>query len=164
MKRVFHATAVLTILLSLSSAPAFAEPYPSRLVRVMVPASAGGVTDLVARITADRTTAAVFDPVRPALHREGHVGGLRLDAELAEEPYEQRVRSLVVDEEAGVEHAPAEVDRVRMAAGAPIPLEELDVVDPGEQIARAEARDSRSDHRNPHRTRIRPPANIGCRT
>jgi hypothetical protein len=42
MKRVFHAIAVLTTLASLSCTPAFAEPYPSRLVRVMVPASAGG--------------------------------------------------------------------------------------------------------------------------
>ena len=53
MKRVFNAITVLTTLASLSCAPAFAEPYPSRLVRLMVPASAGGVTDLVARITAD---------------------------------------------------------------------------------------------------------------
>src|SRR6476661_1577703 len=57
MKRVFDAIAVLTALASLSCARAFAEPYPSHLVRLMVPASAGGVTDLVARITGDYLSA-----------------------------------------------------------------------------------------------------------
>jgi tripartite-type tricarboxylate transporter receptor subunit TctC len=52
-KHVRHAIAVLTTLASLAGAPAFAEPYPSRLVRILVPSSPGGVTDFVARITAD---------------------------------------------------------------------------------------------------------------
>ena len=53
MKRLFHATAILLALAPLASAPAHTEPYPARSVRVMVPASAGGVTDLVARIAAE---------------------------------------------------------------------------------------------------------------
>lgn len=43
----------IATLMVLACAPAFAQTYPSRPVRLMVPASAGGVTDLVARITAD---------------------------------------------------------------------------------------------------------------
>ena len=57
MKRAFNAIAVLTTLVSLFCARAFAEPYPSRPVRVMVPSSAGGVTDLVARITGNYLSA-----------------------------------------------------------------------------------------------------------
>jgi tripartite-type tricarboxylate transporter receptor subunit TctC len=53
MKRLFHAIAILLPLVPLASAPGYAEPYPAHSVRVMVPASAGGVTDLVARIAAE---------------------------------------------------------------------------------------------------------------
>jgi tripartite-type tricarboxylate transporter receptor subunit TctC len=53
MKGSFSAVAILVALTALSCRPGLADPYPSRLVRVMVPAAAGGVTDLVARITAD---------------------------------------------------------------------------------------------------------------
>jgi tripartite-type tricarboxylate transporter receptor subunit TctC len=44
---------VVALLIALACEPALGETYPSRPVRVMVPASAGGVTDLIARITAD---------------------------------------------------------------------------------------------------------------
>jgi tripartite-type tricarboxylate transporter receptor subunit TctC len=53
MNALLRATAILLALAPLTSAPALAESYPARPVRVMVPASAGGVTDLVARIAAD---------------------------------------------------------------------------------------------------------------
>jgi tripartite-type tricarboxylate transporter receptor subunit TctC len=53
MKHIRHAIAVLITLASFACAQAFAEPYPSRLVRMLVPSSPGGVTDLLARITAD---------------------------------------------------------------------------------------------------------------
>jgi tripartite-type tricarboxylate transporter receptor subunit TctC len=43
----------IALLIALACGPALGETYPSRPVRVMVPASAGGVTDLIARITAD---------------------------------------------------------------------------------------------------------------
>jgi tripartite-type tricarboxylate transporter receptor subunit TctC len=43
----------VALLIALACEPALGETYPSRPVRVMVPASAGGVTDLIARITAD---------------------------------------------------------------------------------------------------------------
>ena len=85
MKRVFHAIAVLTTLASLSCAPAFAEPYPSRLVRVMVPASAGGVTDLVARITADYLSARTNQRFIVE-NRTGAGGNLATDAVAKSEP------------------------------------------------------------------------------
>lgn len=43
----------VALLIALACERALGETYPSRPVRVMVPASAGGVTDLIARITAD---------------------------------------------------------------------------------------------------------------
>jgi tripartite-type tricarboxylate transporter receptor subunit TctC len=43
----------IALLIAPACVPALGETYPSRPVRVMVPASAGGVTDLIARITAD---------------------------------------------------------------------------------------------------------------
>jgi tripartite-type tricarboxylate transporter receptor subunit TctC len=43
----------VALLIALACEPALGETYPSRPVRVMVPAAAGGVTDLIARITAD---------------------------------------------------------------------------------------------------------------
>jgi tripartite-type tricarboxylate transporter receptor subunit TctC len=53
MKGRLSGFAILVALTALSCQPGLAESYPSRLVRVIVPASAGGVTDLVARIAAD---------------------------------------------------------------------------------------------------------------
>jgi tripartite-type tricarboxylate transporter receptor subunit TctC len=53
MKAQFRAIMNLFALATLVGAPALAEDYPSRPVRMLVPASAGGVTDLVARIAAD---------------------------------------------------------------------------------------------------------------
>jgi tripartite-type tricarboxylate transporter receptor subunit TctC len=85
MKRVFHAIAVLTTLASLSCASAFAEPYPSRLVRVMVPASAGGVTDLVARITAGYLSARTNQRFIVE-NRTGAGGNLATDAVAKSEP------------------------------------------------------------------------------
>jgi tripartite-type tricarboxylate transporter receptor subunit TctC len=43
----------IAALMALAGMPALGETYPSRPVRLMVPASAGGVTDFLARITAD---------------------------------------------------------------------------------------------------------------
>ena len=76
------------------------------------------------------------------------------DAELAEEPDEVRVGVLVVDDEAGVERQrPSRdhvLDGVRVAPGAVVALEELDLVALRERVRRSEAGDARSDHRDPH--------------
>lgn len=52
MTVLFRATIVLALAL-LTGTAALAETYPSHPVRIMVPASGGGVTDVVARIAAD---------------------------------------------------------------------------------------------------------------
>ena len=40
-----------------AASPAIAQPYPSRPVTMIVPASAGGPTDAIARVLAERMTA-----------------------------------------------------------------------------------------------------------
>ncbi|NBR30091.1 MAG: tripartite tricarboxylate transporter substrate binding protein, partial [Betaproteobacteria bacterium] len=47
---LFAAAALLT------AAPAFSQPYPSKPIRMMVPAAPGGVTDIVARAIAPQLT------------------------------------------------------------------------------------------------------------
>ena len=40
-----------------------AQPYPSRTVRIIVPATTGGAIDLIARVLADKMTASLGQPV-----------------------------------------------------------------------------------------------------
>ena len=47
---------VLTATLIVLSSPAFAQPYPSKPVTIIVPYSAGGETDAIARLMAARLT------------------------------------------------------------------------------------------------------------
>jgi len=47
---------VFTLVISLASAPAAAQEYPTRAVRILVGFGAGGPTDLIARIVAERLT------------------------------------------------------------------------------------------------------------
>lgn len=53
MKRLIQATAIVVGLAPFAGTPTFAETYPSHTVRIVVPVSAGGVTDVIARITAE---------------------------------------------------------------------------------------------------------------
>jgi len=85
MKRLFHATAILLALAPLASAPGHAEPYPARAVRVMVPASAGGVTDLVARIAAEYLSTRTNQRF-VVENRTGAGGNLATDAVAKAEP------------------------------------------------------------------------------
>jgi tripartite-type tricarboxylate transporter receptor subunit TctC len=85
MKRLFHATAILLALATLASAPGHAEPYPARSVRVMVPASAGGVTDLVARIAAEYLSTRTNQRF-VVENRTGAGGNLATDAVAKAEP------------------------------------------------------------------------------
>src|SRR5260370_20686902 len=58
---------------------AHAQTYPNRSVRLMVPASAGGVTDLVARISADYLSAQLKQQF-VVENRTGAGGNLATDA------------------------------------------------------------------------------------
>jgi tripartite-type tricarboxylate transporter receptor subunit TctC len=85
MKRLFRAIAILLALVPLASAPGRAEPYPARSVRVMVPASAGGVTDLVARIAAEYLSTRTNQRF-VVENRTGAGGNLATDAVAKAEP------------------------------------------------------------------------------
>jgi tripartite-type tricarboxylate transporter receptor subunit TctC len=54
LKRILTVTGACLMLLSAFTGPSFAEQWPSRTVHVVVPYGAGGVTDTMARLTADR--------------------------------------------------------------------------------------------------------------
>jgi len=54
---------VLFACLTLSGPPAFAQPYPSRTVKIVVPATPGGAIDLIARTLAEKLTASLGQPV-----------------------------------------------------------------------------------------------------
>jgi tripartite-type tricarboxylate transporter receptor subunit TctC len=54
LRRILTVTSVCSMLLATSIATSFAEQWPSRTVHVVVPYGAGGVTDTMARLTADR--------------------------------------------------------------------------------------------------------------
>ena len=85
-----------------------------------------------------------------AADRHAHLRGLRRHPELAEKPGEQRVRPLVVDDEAGVDgHLPpaGRVGQVRVgvAAEPAVGLEEGHLVGPRQDVARREPADAAAD-------------------
>ena len=94
--------------------------------------------------------ARVLEAAGPARDRKGHVRLLRRDAELGEEPPEERVVGLVVDEEAGVEPEAPVRDRVRVAAGVVGALEDLHLVRARKQVGGSQAGDPGPDHGDSH--------------
>ena len=98
----------------------------------------------------ERPPAGVLEPAVEAADREGHVGFLRPDPELAEETPEQRVVPLVVDEEARVEREAVDGDGVDVSAGPLFSLEDLDLVRAGEHVGGPEAGDAAAHHCHPH--------------
>ena len=52
----------LAVALAIASAAALAQPYPNRAVRIMVGASAGGGTDIIARVLADKFADSMKQP------------------------------------------------------------------------------------------------------
>ena len=70
---------VTTLLLSLgivtASLPAHAQPYPSKPIQVIVPFGVGGLTDIVARVMAQRLSERVGQPV-VILNRPSGGGGI----------------------------------------------------------------------------------------
>ena len=64
------------------AAPAFAQGYPERQVTMIVPFAAGGPTDTVARLVAERMSADLGQQVTPAfedrqIYHTGSWGGFR---------------------------------------------------------------------------------------
>lgn len=97
-----------------------------------------------------------------AAHGEGHLRGLRGDAELTEKAAEHGVVRLVVDDEARIEGEPVVPNRVHVAAGALPLLEELHVVGLRQHVGCAEPGHAATDDCHFHRTGIRLATKFGC--
>ena len=111
----------------------------------------GGVRGL-----GERPPARVLESAVGAADGERHVRLVGLHVQLAEEPREERVVPLVVDEEARVERKPVVDDRVRVTSGAPVAFEHRDLVRPREQVGRTEAGDAAADDCDPHQPLFAP--------
>jgi tripartite-type tricarboxylate transporter receptor subunit TctC len=85
MKNRIAAAALLVGLTLSSLSSAYAQSYPTRPVKLLVPASAGGVTDLVARITADYLSAKLKQQF-VVENRTGAGGNIATDAVAKADP------------------------------------------------------------------------------
>ena len=70
--------AVLMTLAWSVASPVMAQPYPSKFIRIIVPSPPGGVTDVVARITADYMSKTIGQSV-VAENRTGAAGNTGMD-------------------------------------------------------------------------------------
>src|SRR5215469_15417600 len=66
--------AVVMAMIAGAQASAHGETYPSRVIKLIVPAGAGGPTDVLARLLADRMGAALGQPV--VVENHGGGGGM----------------------------------------------------------------------------------------
>jgi tripartite-type tricarboxylate transporter receptor subunit TctC len=76
--RLFRSVAAVALLV-LGIAPAFAETYPARPIRIIVSTSAGGITDVVARVLGQYITTKTGQPV-VIDNRTGAGGNIAMDA------------------------------------------------------------------------------------
>jgi tripartite-type tricarboxylate transporter receptor subunit TctC len=76
---MIRALAILTSFVAAGGSPAFAEGYPARPLKLIVSTSAGGVTDLAARILGAHVTARTGQPV-VIDNRPGASGNIAMDA------------------------------------------------------------------------------------
>ncbi len=79
MKRTFHAVAVLLVVSTFGSATAFAQSYPSKPIRIIVPFAAGGAVDVIARLVGAKISKNV-DQTVIIENRPGASGTLGADA------------------------------------------------------------------------------------
>src|SRR5690348_2802205 len=79
METCVKASSAAIVLLGLTAAIARAEDYPARPIRIIVPVSPGGITDIVARVTADFVTSKLGEPV-VVENRTGGGGNLGVEA------------------------------------------------------------------------------------
>jgi tripartite-type tricarboxylate transporter receptor subunit TctC len=77
-RRIVEAIAAAALALLLAS-PALADDFPSRPIRIIVPVSPGGITDIVGRVAADYITSRTGQPV-VVENRTGAGGNLGVEA------------------------------------------------------------------------------------
>ena len=79
MRRCFHLLSISLVALMLSPAAGFAQNYPSRPIRIIVPFAAGGAVDVLARLVGGKMSENVGQPVIVE-NRPGASGTLGADA------------------------------------------------------------------------------------
>ena len=72
------------LLLSIVSLSAWAQPFPSKPIRMVVPFPAGGTTDIVARLVGQRMSESMGQPV--LVENKGGAGGQIGAADVAKSP------------------------------------------------------------------------------
>jgi hypothetical protein len=98
---------------------------------------------------AGAAVARVAQAAARAADRHAHLRGLGPHAKLGEQPGEQRVRALVVDDETGVDRDLPDQVGVGVAAQPAIGLEQGHVVGPGQDVAGGQPADPAADDGDP---------------
>jgi tripartite-type tricarboxylate transporter receptor subunit TctC len=71
--KIFAAVVAMAVILPQTARPGHAEEWPSHPIKVVVPNGAGGVSDILARLTSDRLSKALGQPI--IIENRGGAGG-----------------------------------------------------------------------------------------